>query len=232
MRRIITTTCTRRGLLAAAAGASTLLMLSGCASTRGGLRLEEAVRRLLLASAKNAFARLTAPGGFWDEQVARMGLEQMLGSRGAVLSRILTSPAFKQRLEERFARFAIKASSRAAPVVTEAVRVIGLDNAIALIRGGPSAATAYLRQQMGSALIDAMLPALGDALRLAEDPLLSGVLGALTGVDIAEAAERLAHIIEDAIWGEIAREEAAIRANPAASRDPLLIGVFGAGGLL
>jgi len=58
------------------------------------------------------------------------------------------------------------------------------------------------------------------------------VLGALTGVDIAEAAERLAHIIEDAIWGEIAREEAAIRANPAASGDPLLISVFGAGGLL
>ena len=33
--------------------------------------------------------------------------------------------------------------------------------------------------------------------------------------------------VADAIWGEIAREEAAIRANPQSTRDPMLIGVFG-----
>jgi hypothetical protein len=232
MRRIVTATCTRRALLAGAAGAGSLALLPGCASTGPAFTMEEAVRRLLLAAADNAFARLTAPGGFWDEQVARIGLEQMLGSRGAVLSRILTSATLKQQLEERFARLAIDASFRAAPVVTEAVRVIGLDNAIALIRGGPDAATAYLRQQMGSALIDAMVPELADAIRLAEDPLVGEVPGALTGARVGEAAQRLARMIDDAIWGEIAREEAAIRANPAASRDPVLIGVFGAARLL
>ena len=79
------------------------------------------------------FARLTAPGGFWDEQVAQLGLANLMGTRGDVLSRILTSALVKDRLEERFAAFAIDASFRAAPVVTDAIQMIGFDNAIALV---------------------------------------------------------------------------------------------------
>ena len=51
----------------------------------------------------------------------------------------------------------------------------------------------------------------------------------LTGVDVPAVADRLGREVDNAIWGEIAREEAAIRANPQSTRDPLLIGVFGLG---
>jgi hypothetical protein len=219
---------TRRALLGGAAGGAALLVLPGCASMGGGFSMEEAVRRLLLLASDNAFARLTAPGGFWDEQVARIGLEQFLGARGNTLSRILTSSLFKDRLEERFAAFAIDASFRAAPVVTDAVRVIGFANAIELVRGGPSAASTFLRQEVGTALVDAVVPELGEAIRLAEDPLVGQALAALTGVDVGGVASRIGRTVDDAVWGEIAREEAAIRANPESTRDPLLIGVFGA----
>ena len=218
----------RRNLLAGAAGAGALLLLPGCATT-GGFSLVEAVRRMLLLATENAFARLTAPGGFWDEQVAQLGLANVLGTRGDVLSRILTSQLFKDRLEERFATFAIDASFRAAPVVTDAIRVIGFDNAIALVRGGPDAASLYLRQEVGGALLDAVVPELGEAMRLSRDPLVGQALSALTGVDVAGVADRFGRQIDDAIWGEIGREEAAIRANPEATRDPVLIGVFGLG---
>ena len=228
----VAVTPTRRALLAGVAGGGALLLLPACASTGGGYSMEEAVRRLLLLAADNAFARLTAPGGFWDEQVARIGLDQFLGSRGNTLSRILTSQLFKDRLEERFAGFAIEASFRAAPVVTDAVRVIGFANAIELVRGGPSAASTYLRGEMGTALLDAMVPELGEAIRLAEDPLVGEALGALTGVRVGEVASRIGREVDDAIWGEIAAEEAAIRADPRATRDPLLIGVFGLGSRL
>lgn len=228
MSAITTFTPTRRALLTGAAGAATLALLPGCAST-GGFSMVEAVRRLLLRASENAFARLTEPGGFWDEQVARIGLENFLGARGNTLSRILTSSLFKDRLEERFATFAIDASYRAAPVVTEAVEVIGFANALELVRGGPSAASTFLRGEMGTALLDAMVPQLGDAIRLADDPLVGQAIAALTGVNVGDVASRIGREVDDAIWGEIAREEAAIRADPGKTRDPVLIGVFGLG---
>lgn len=218
---------TRRSLLAGFAGAGALALLPGCASTGPAFTMEEAIRRMLLLASENAFARLTAPGGFWDEQVARIGLDQFLGARGNTLSRILTSQLFKDRLEERFATFAIEASFRAAPVVTDAVEVIGFANAIELVRGGPSAASDFLRLELGTALIDAIVPELGEAIRLAEDPLVGEALGALTGVRVGEVASRIGREVDDAIWGEIAREEAAIRADPAGTRDPAIIAVFG-----
>lgn len=219
---------TRRRWLAGAAGGAAVLLLPACANYGGTYSLEEAVRRMLLLASENAFARLTRPGGYWDEQVARIGLGGLLGTRGDVLSRILSSALFKDRLEERFASLAIDASFRAAPVVTDAVRVIGLRNAIDLVRGGPSAASAYLRQEIGTALLDAVVPELGEAIRLSRDPLLGEVLNALAGVDVAAVAERVGREVDNAIWGEIAREEAAIRADPEATRDPAIIGVFGA----
>lgn len=234
MRAIVTNAAaatTRRRLLAGVAGGGALLLLPACATT-GGFSMEEAVRRMLLLATENAFARLTAPGGFWDEQVARLGLDDMLGARGDTLSRILTSALVKDRLEERFATFAIDASFRAAPVVTDAIRVIGFENALALVRGGPSAASGYLRQEVGTALLDAMVPELGDALRLSRDPLVGQALSALAGVDVAGVADRFGRQVDDAIWGEIAREEAAIRANPQSTRDPAIIGVFGAASVL
>jgi hypothetical protein len=108
--------------------------------------------------------------------------------------------------------------------------VIGFENAIDLVRGGPSAASDFLRVELGSALLDAMVPELGEAIRLADDPLVGQALGALTGVNIGNVASRIGSEVNNAVWGEIAREEAAIRANPQATRDPLLIGVFGLGG--
>ena len=222
-------TPTRRSLLAGAAGGATLLLLPGCASMGGGFSMVEAVRRLLLLASENAFARLTAPGGFWDEQVAQLGLANLMGTRGDVLSRILTSALVKDRLEERFATFAIDASFRAAPVVTDAIQMIGFDNAIALVRGGPDAASSFLRGEVGPGLIDAVVPELGEAIRLSRDPLIGQALSALTGVDAAGVADRVGRAVDNAIWTEIAREEAAIRARPEDTRDPLLIGVFGVG---
>jgi len=227
MTEILARPASRRALLAGSAGAGALLLLPACAGTGPVFSMEEAVRRMLLLASENAFADLTRPGGFWDEQVARLGLGEFLGARGDTVSRILTSALFKQRLEERFATLAIEASFRAAPVVTEAVEVIGFANALELVRGGPTAASTFLRGEMGSALLDAMVPELAEAIRLAEDPLVGELLGALAGVDVRSLAGRVGRTVEDAIWSAIGREEAAIRANPAATRDPLLIAAFG-----
>lgn len=224
-------TMERRSILKAGAGGAALLALSGCASLPG-FSLTEAVRRLLLLSSERAFARLTAPDGYWDEQVARLDLGSLLGMRGNVLASVLTSTLVKDRLDDAFADIAIEGSYRAAPIVTDAVRVIGLANAAQLVRGGPSAATDALRGELGGRLIDEMIPELGDAIRVASDPLVAELINAATGTDIGGIAQSLAGNIDDAIWREMGTEEAAIRADPQATGDPLLIGVFGAGAVL
>lgn len=217
----------RRAVLAGSLAGGALLLLPGCA-TYGQISFTEAIRRLLVLSSERAFVRLTAEGGYWDQQVKRIGLEQFFGTRGNVLANILTSALFKSRLEDVVADIAVDASYRAAPVVADTVRTIGFDNAVALIRGGPTAASAFLRQEMGDRLILAMVPEIGDALRVAEDPLVGQLVSGLTGIDFTAATRRFADEVDEAIWSEIASEEAAIRADPGSTRDPVLIGMFGA----
>lgn len=227
-----TVTLGRRKVLAGILASGTALLLPGCATYGGGFSLTEAVRRLLLLSSERAFARLTAPNGYWDQQVARIGVDRMVGGRSDAVSRVLTSALFKSRMERVVADLAVDASYRAAPVVTDAVRIIGVSNALALVNGGPTAASSYLRQEVGLNLVDALVPEVGDALRLAQEPLVGELLSALTGVNVSGVSQALVGQVNDAIWNEIGREEAAIRADPQATRDPLLIGVFAAASAL
>lgn len=215
----------RRGFMAGTAAVG-LLALTGCETYRRW-SLIDAIRRLLYLSAQNAFARLMEPDGFWDNQLARLPLPDILGSRGSLLGEILTSMVFKDRLQREFNRVAARGARRAAPLVVDAVEVIGIDNAAAILAGGPSAATAFLRGNMGVTLIEAMVPELADGLRISQEPLVADALKRLTGVDVSGVARNFASDVDNAIWAEIGREESAIRANPAATNDPILIGVLG-----
>ncbi len=218
----------RRALLGGIAAGGTLLTLPACTSF-GGFGLADAIQRLLYLSSERAFGRMLQSGGFWDQQVASLGLANILGTRGDVLGRILTSSLFKSRLDRAFGDIAYRGAERAAPIVTDAVRVIGIQNAIDLVRGGPTAATSFLRGQMGTRLVEAMVPELGTAMRVASEPLVGELLAAVTGVDTARIATTFADRIDDTIWREIGVEEAAIRADPASTRDASIIAVFGTG---
>jgi len=222
----VTHTVPRRAFIAGTLATAGVLVLPAC-STYGGFSFVEAIRRLLVLSSENAFARLTGPGGYWDRQVADIGLGGFFGNRGNVLANILTSALFKDRLEGVVADIAVDASYRAAPIVADAVRTVGYANAVDLIRGGPTAATSFLRQEMGVVLIDALVPEVGQALRVAQDPLIGQVISGLTGVNLGGVATSFAGEVENAIWTEMGREEAAIRADPRSTNDPVLIGVFG-----
>lgn len=216
----------RRGFMAGTAAIG-VLALTGC-ETYQRWSLVDAVRRLLYLAAQNAFARLMEPDGFWDSQLARLPLPDILGSRGSILGEILTSVVFKDRLQREFNRVAARGARRAAPVVADAVQVIGIDNARAILDGGPGAASAFLRGNMGVTLVEAMVPELADGLRISQEPLVADALRRLTGVDVSGVARNFAVDVDNAIWAEIGREEGAIRANPAATNDPVLIAAFGA----
>ncbi len=220
-------TTTRRQILLSGAALVTLT-LPGCQSLPA-FSLTEAIRRLLTLASQNAFALLLQPGGFYDSSVARIALpDRFGGDRGAgILSVVLQSRQFRDRLQRQLNRAAEKGAERAAPLVAEAVRNVSIEDAAALVRGGPQAATAFLRGKMGPALLDSMLPGISDGLRVFDDQVISQAVRSVTGFDIAALASDLNRKADDSIWAAIGLEEAGIRADPQKTNDPVLIGVFG-----
>ncbi len=220
----------RRKLLAAGL-ASAALALPGCASLPG-FSLTDAIRRILTLSSQNAFAMLLQPNGFYDSNVARISLPDRFGGNngGGILSAVLQSRSFRDKLQRQLNRAAEKGAERAAPLVADAVRNVSIEDAASIIRGGPQAATGFLRGKMGLALVDAMLPGISDGLRLFDDATISKALQSVAGFDIGSLASDINRKAENAIWSAIGAEEESIRANPQKTNDPVLIGVFGLGG--
>ena len=206
--------------------ATGLLALPAC-STMQGYSLTDAIRRLLLLSSQNAFDRLTAPGGFYEDRLSRIELPQGLGKGGDKLTNFLTSAVFREQLEKGFAKIARRGAAYAAPRVADAIRTVSIPDAQALIRSGPTGATQFLRQAMGGSLIEVMVPELGEAIRVADDPLVAQVIASLTGLDNAGGlARNLAGQVNAQIWNAIGREEETMRAHPDTIADPLLRHLF------
>jgi hypothetical protein len=216
----------RQILLVAAAGAT--LTLPGCASMPG-YSLTEVIRRLLTLSSQNAMALLLQPGGFYDSSIARIALPDRLGGArgGTILSAILQSQSFRDRLQRQLNRAAEKGAERAAPIIADTIRTVSIDAAQEIVRGAPQAATQFLRGKMGLALLDSMLPGISEGLRLFDDQVINRAVQSVTGFDMGALANDITRKADDAIWAAIGLEESNIRANPQKTNDPMLIAVFG-----
>jgi len=219
---LVSLAVSRRTVVAGLLATGVLLSLPGCA-TMGRPSTTDVIQRLLMLSSQRAFARLTQPDGFWDSAVARIDMPVLFGKSGGVAAKILQSQIFREKLQHRLNIIAEDGARAAAPLVERAVRGLTVSDALALLRGGNTAATTFLRQSMGPSLVNAMIPELGRAMTLAEDPILSQALKALTGVNVTDAAHALALGADNAIWYEIGAQEGEIRANPQSTNDPVLI---------
>lgn len=222
----MTVEITRRTLLAAAA-ASPIVTLAGCAG--GGFSLVDAIRELLSLSSQRAFASLMRENGFYDDALARVSVPEALGGSKASIfvSAILKSSAFRSRLTKQVNRAAEKGAELAAPLVTDTIRTVGIENAIGIVRGGPTAATDMLKSSMGTALVTAMIPGIDNGLKLFDSAIVNETLKEVTGFNFGDLLNDVTSKASDGIYKAIAREETAIRANPQATGNPLLIGVFG-----
>lgn len=219
----------RRAVLGLGAAAG-LLALPGC-STLPGLSLTEAVRHLLTVSSQNAFAQLLQPNGFFDSEVARIAVPDSLGGSRVtgIATALLRSRPVQDRLLRQVNRAAEKGAELAAPVVAEAIRNMSISDAVAIINGGPRTATALLRGQLGNTLVERMLPGIGSGLRLFDNEIINLVLSQATNIDFTTISRDVTSKVNDAIYRSIGAQEEAIRANPRATNDPVLIAVLGAG---
>ncbi|ASK86935.1 DUF4197 domain-containing protein [Sphingorhabdus sp. SMR4y] len=219
----------RRSVLGFGA-AATLLALPGCSSLPG-LSLTEAVKRLLTLSAQNAFAELMQPNGFFDSQVARISVPDSLGGSRvtSIATALLRSKPIQDRLLLQVNRAAEKGAELAAPIVADTIRNMSIADAAAIINGGPRAATSLLQRQLGDTLVDRMLPGIGNGLRLFDNEIINLVLAQATNVDFSSISRDVTAKASTAIYRSIGAQEEAIRANPQATNDPLLMAVLGVG---
>jgi len=219
---------TRRSLLGAGL-AFPLLALPGCAGGLGGFGLEDAIRRILTLSSQRAFNRLLTDEGFFQDDVARVPLpEQLGGSRvTSALAALLGTGLVQDRLLRLVNRAAADAADAAAPIVYDSIRSMSIADAVAIVRGGPEAATDHLRRSMGEAIVERIFPEVGTALRILDDGLVTRALQAATGIDFGGLQRHVSERAADGIYRAIGREEAAIRANPRETGDPVIASVFG-----
>ncbi|HEY0012687.1 MAG TPA: DUF4197 domain-containing protein [Allosphingosinicella sp.] len=215
----------RRTLLAACCTLP-LLALPACTSIPG-FGMVDAIRRLLTVSSQRAFAGLLQENGFFQDEVARIPLPPELQRAGGIASALLGTGIVQNQLLQLMNRAAADAADVAAPIVYDRIRTMSFGDAVALARGGPTAATDFLEAAMGDAIVDAMFPGVGSALRSLDDGVLNQVVRAATGVNFAAIQRHVSESAARGIYRAIGREEAAIRANPRATNDPVLIGVFG-----
>lgn len=214
-------------------GVALAAMALGACQTGLRYNLTEAIRRLLTLSSQRALARLIEPNGFYESEVARLELPEKLGGKsGSLVTRMLLSAALRDRLRYQINRAAERGADRAAPVIADAILAISPEAAAALLRGKGPAATLFLKEQMGDALVRAMLPGVDEGLRLFDSAVVTEALKIATGIDFAGLRNDVTRKAADAIFAEMAREEEAIRADPQSTRDPVLIGALTAAGAL
>lgn len=221
---------TRRSLLHAGV-ILPLLVLPGCATRLGdlGFGLEDAIRRLLTLSSQRAFARLLTDEGFFQDELVRVELPPQLGGNAvtAALAVALGTRAVQDRLLRLVNGAAREGAEAAAPVIYDSIRDLTITDALRLARGGPTAATDYLTQSIGDRIFGIMFPEVGQALGALDSGVVARVLRVTTGINFAGLQADVARKASNGIWNAIGREEAAIRANPEATGDPMLIGLLG-----
>jgi hypothetical protein len=203
-----------------------LLGLPACNSLPG-FGMVDAIRRLLTISSQRAFAGLLQDNGFFQDEVARIPLPPELQRAGGIASALLGTGLVQNQLLQLMNRAAANAADVAAPIVYDQIRSMSFGDAVSLVRGGPTAATDFLERAMGNAIVDAMLPGVGNALRSLDNGVLNQVVRAATGVNFMGIQRHVTESASRGIYRAIGREEAAIRANPRATNDPVLMGVFG-----
>jgi Protein of unknown function (DUF4197) len=131
-------------------------------------------------------------------------------------------------------RGAEDAVGTAGPIFTDAIRAMSLTDALGIVRGNQDAATQYFRRKTSDELIAAFTPSVKSALDRTQATRYYA--------DIANTYNRIPLTFEkvnpdlpayvvgkavDALFDQIAREEANIRANPVARTTEILRKVFG-----
>ena len=189
------------------------------------------LREALTVGTGKVVEQLGQTGGFEKDSAIRIPLPDKLDTVRNALSKVGLSGMLDD-LEVKMNNAAEVATPKAKQLFVDAIRDMSLDDVKGIYNGPEDAATRYFQSKMSAPLADEMTPIVSDSLaqvgavksydkmmsKYEKIPFVPDVKADLTG-----------HVVDkgiDGIFHYLAKEEAAIRANPAARTTELLKKVF------
>lgn len=191
------------------------------------------LRQALDVGIRRTTSRLSAAGAFASDPALRLRLPGELGQFAQALRGVGLGGQV-DALEAAMNRAAEEAAGQAVPVFVSAIASMSIADAFSILNGERDAATRYFQTRTSAELARRFAPVAGDAMRqVGVYSLYEELRATYDRIPLAKPASvdlesYVADRTLDALFGELAREEARIRQDPAARSTELLRRVFGA----
>ena len=179
----------------------------------------------------NVVGQLGAAGGFSADDAIRIALPEELQTAKKWLDKVGMADELID-LEGKMNEAAEIATPKAKALFWDSIASMSIDDARSIYNGSNDAATQYFREKMGGQLADLVRPVIGDSLNQAGavkrfDDIMKEYQSIPFVPDVkANLTEHTVDKSLDGIFYYLAKEEAAIRANPAERTTELLKKVF------
>lgn len=201
--------------------------------SEGQSRTADGIRQALQLGAQRTTTALSDEEAFAPGTRYHIALPEQLQS----MAGLLRTAGYGERvdqLEQRMNEGARQAVAEATPVFRETIRDMTVRDAMAIVNGGPTAATDYFRQRTEVTLEQRFAPIVRENLR--ETGFYSQYRGLLDVYDAMPVTDKPdldieAHVLNktlDALFHRLAAEERAIRQAPLERGSALIQSVFGA----
>lgn len=204
-------------------------------SSAQGLSTEtiaDGLKEALRVGTANVVQQLGQTDGFNKHPDVHIPLPGSLGKVQTALDRVGAS-ALLDDLELKLNRAAEQATPRAKALFWESITEMTLEDARSIYNGPQDAATRYFQGSMSDPLAQEMQPVIEDTLsQVGAVQSYDRVMNRYTAIPFVPdvKADLVSHTLDktlDGLFTILAREEAAIRANPAKRTTKLLQTVFG-----
>jgi len=189
------------------------------------------LKEALTIGATKGAAALSATDGFFKNAALKI----LLPPEAAKIERTLRSVGMGKQVDEAILsinRAAEDACKTAAPIFTNAIKQMTVTDAIGILRGADTAATAYLKRTTSAPLTSAFKPVIDSSLQKTDATKhWTSLVNAYNKFSFQKLNPSLSDYVTEkaltGIYSQIALEEKNIRQNPAARATDLLKKVFG-----
>ena len=194
--------------------------------------IELGLRQALEVSTGRVVTNLSQPGGFSNDSLIQIPLPPTL-QRAQRLLRVVGASGLADDLQLKLNEAAEAATPQAKALFIDAITGMSLSDARSILTGPDDAATQYLRRSTEESLLEKMRPIIDRALsQVGAANQYDRVVNAYQGLPLAPSlgvTDLRSYVGEkalDGVFTYIAKEEAAIRTNPAKRSTDLLRKVF------